>query len=63
MLSRWEALTPPGRYTNISQVSSQQTLVLIYQSRKDRKLSEIRWKGSQTNVKNSAEPGIEVRIM
>ena len=29
VLSRWESLTPPGWDTNSSQVSSQQTLVLI----------------------------------
>ena len=32
-------LTPPGRDTNPSQVSSQQTLVLIYLPQKDGKMS------------------------
>ena len=42
MLSGWESLTAPGRDTNPSQVSSQQTLALIYLPRKDRKLSWLR---------------------
>ena len=44
MLSGWESLTPPGWDTIPSQVSSQQTLVLIYLPRKDRKLSWLRQK-------------------
>lgn len=41
LLYEWESLTPPGRGTNPSQVSPEQTLVLIYQPRKDGKLSEF----------------------
>ena len=39
VLSGWECLSPPGRDTNPSLVSSQQTLVLIYLPRKDGKPS------------------------
>ena len=39
VLSRWESLIPPGQDTNPLQVSSQQTVVLIYLSRMDGKLS------------------------
>ena len=39
VLSRRESLTPPERDTNLSQVSPQQMLVLIYLPRKDGKLS------------------------
>ena len=48
-------LTPPGRNTNPSQVSSQQMLVLIYLPRKDGKLSQLRRKG-HTNSQISGEP-------
>ena len=44
MISGWESLTPPGRDTNPSQVSSQQTLVFIYLPRKDGKPSWLRRK-------------------
>ena len=44
MLSRWKSLPSPGRVTNLSQVSSQQTLVLKYLPRKDGKLSWLRQK-------------------
>ena len=44
VLSGWESLITPGRDTNPTQVSSQQTLVLIYLTRKDRKLSLLRRK-------------------
>ena len=44
VLSGWEPLTPPVRDTNPSQVSSQQTLVLIYLPRKDGKQSWLRRK-------------------
>ena len=37
--SGWESLCPPGRDTNPSQVSSQQTLVFVYLPWKDGKLS------------------------
>ena len=39
VFSGWESLTHPGWDTNPSQVSFQQTLVLIYLPRKDGKLS------------------------
>ena len=44
MLSGWGPLTPHGRDTNPTQVSSQQMLVLIYLPWKDGKLSWLRQK-------------------
>ena len=42
VLSGWKSLTPPGRDTNLSQVSFQQMLVLITDLRRKRgKLSEL----------------------
>ena len=52
-----ESLTPSGQDTNPSQISSLQTLVLIYLPRKDGA------KENQTNVQISSEPGIEPRTL
>ena len=49
---------------NPSQISSQQTLVLIYLPRKDGKLSWLRReRKSHKSVQISAEPGIELRTL
>ena len=61
VLSGWESLTPPGRDTNPSQVSSQQTLVLIYLPREDGKLSWLKRKRRSHKYSNfSKVPGIEL---
>ena len=52
----------PGRDTNPSQVSSQQTLVLIYLPPKDGKLSYLRQKRGCTNIQILAEPGIYFKV-
>ena len=57
VLSGWESLTPPGWDTNTSQVSSQQTLVLIYLPRKDGKLSWLRRKRRLHKYSNLDKPG------
>ena len=51
-LSEWETLTQPERDTNPSQVSSQQTLVLIYLPRKGGKLSNLGQKRSSHKDSN-----------
>mgnify|MGYP001792951579 CR=1 FL=1 len=58
-VSVWGSLSPPRRDTNPSQVSSQQTLIIIYRPRKDGKVSF----GENKNVtqmlkyRGSREPG------
>ena len=60
-VKRMRVFYPPfGRDTNPSQVSSQQTLVLIYLPRKDGKLSWLRWKRRLHKYSNLAKPGIEL---
>ena len=58
VLSGWESLTPPGCDTSPIQVSSQQTLVLIYLPRKDGKLSWLRQKRRSHNYSNLGRSGI-----
>ena len=60
MLSTWESLTPPGQDTNPSQVSSQQTLVLIYLPGKEGKLNWLRWKRRSHKYSNFGRAGIEL---
>ena len=60
VLSRWKSLTPPGRDTNPSQVSSQQMLVLIYLPRKD---GEPSWRRRSLKYSNLGRAGIELRTL
>ena len=60
VLSGWESSTPPGWDTNPLQVSSQQTLVLIYLPRKDGRLSWLRQKRRSHKDSNLGRAGIEL---
>ena len=54
-----ESLTSPTGHTNPSQVSPQQTLVLIFLPRKDGKMSSYSRKESYTNIQISVDPRVE----
>ena len=58
VLSRWESLTPPGQDINLSQFSSQQTLVLIYHTPEGWK-SELAWAAKKVTqiFKSPSESG------
>ena len=56
VLSRWESMTPPGRDTNPSQFSSQQTLVLIYLPWKDESWVSLGGKEGYTNIQITVKP-------
>ena len=59
VLSRWESLTRPGWDINPSQVSSQETLVLIYLPGRMESCIGLGGKEGCTNIRISAKPGIE----